>query len=61
MSKKGIKIMKIEMDKIQFESRDEIGKIANVLEIFLKEHKNSREVNCVKDCIDKLDAMYMSW
>ena len=48
--------MKLDMDKILFESRKEIGVIIKALE-------ESKEKNneIVKELIDKLDAMDMSW
>ena len=48
--------MKLDMDKIVFESRTEIGVIIKALEES-KEKNNEK----VKELIDKLDAMDMSW
>ena len=48
--------MKLDMDTIQFESRDEIDKIMVALQESKK--KNSKEV---KELLELLDSMYMSW
>lgn len=53
--------MKLDMDKIQFESRVEIGKIIQALEEWQDEHKNDRKADTVQKLIDKLDVMSMSW
>lgn len=50
--------MKLNMDKIQFESRYEIYEIIKALETYQKEHEKN---DTVKELIDKLDAMSMSW
>lgn len=50
--------MKKDMDKIIFESRQEIDEVQNALESYAKEHKESETV---KKLINLLDAMYMSW
>lgn len=50
--------MVLEMDTIQFESRQEIGAIIKALEEWQKEHG---EVAYVQELIDKLDVMSMSW
>lgn len=47
--------MKLDMDKIQFESRYEIETIIEALE----KCKDKNEI--VQNLIDKLDAMYLSW
>lgn len=53
--------MILDMDKIQFESRAEIGEIIQALEEW-QEQKNTRADNdTVQELIDKLDAMCMSW
>lgn len=48
--------MKLDMDKIQFESRNEIDSIVKALE--QSKDKNTKEV---KELIGLLDSMYMSW
>lgn len=50
--------MKKDIDKIIFESRQEIDEVQNALESYVKEHK---ENETVKELINLLDAMYMSW
>ena len=50
--------MKKDMDKIVFESRNEIDEVVNALEKYVKEYG---ENETVKKLIDLLDAMYMSW
>lgn len=53
--------MRKEMDMIQFESRYEIDEVINVLEIFKKEHPNTKEKITVEKLIRLLDLMYMEW
>lgn len=50
--------MKLNMDKIQFESRSEIMEIIKALETYQEEHGKNKTVN---ELIDKLDVMEMSW
>lgn len=50
--------MKKDMDKIIFESRQEIDEVQIALETYTKEHG---ETETVKKLIGLLDAMYMSW
>ena len=49
------------MDSIQFESRQEIGNIIYALEQWQDEHPNAPENESVKDLVNKLDVMEMSW
>lgn len=49
-------LMKLEMDKIIFESRLEIDTIIKALE-----ESKEKDNDTVKELIEKLDAMYMSW
>lgn len=53
--------MKLDMDKIQFESRVEIGEIIRALEEWQDMHKGDRKEDTVKELIGKLDVMSMSW
>lgn len=53
--------MKLDMDKIQFESRSEIDEIADALDTYMKEHPKSRSVETVKKLSNLLDVMYMNW
>lgn len=53
--------MKLDMDKIQFESRVEIGDIIKALEEWQETHKRDSKSERVQELIDKLDAMCMSW
>ena len=53
--------MKLNMDSIQFESRSEIGEIIRVLEEWQESHKKDSKSEIVKELIDKLDVMNMSW
>ena len=50
--------MVLELDKIQFESRWEIGAIIKALEEWQKDHGKNEYV---QEMIDKLDVMSMSW
>ena len=50
--------MRLELDKIMFEDRDEIRAIIKALE----EHQATHEKNdTVQELISKLDAMDMTW
>lgn len=53
--------MTLDMDKIQFESRNEIAEIMDALETYTKEHPRERSAETVKELTNLLDAMYMSW
>lgn len=55
--------MKAGLDNITFESQAEIGYIINALEEWKKEHSHEREAQheVVKDLINKLDVIGMSW
>ena len=53
--------MNLDMDKIQFESRAEIGDIIKALEEWQETHKRDGKSERVQKMIDQLDTMYMSW
>lgn len=54
--------MILDMDAIRFESRAEIGDIIKALEEWRESHKADDIVkDTVKELIDKLDVMSMSW
>lgn len=50
--------MILNMDKIQFESRAEIGTIIKALEDWQEDHEKDETV---QELINKLDAMSMNW
>lgn len=50
--------MILNMDKIQFESRAEIGTIIKALEDWQEDHGKDETV---QELINKLDAMSMNW
>lgn len=50
--------MILNMDKIQFESRAEIGTIIKALEDWQEDHGKHETV---QELINKLDAMSMNW
>ena len=50
--------MILNMDKIQFESRAEIGTIIKALEDWQEDHGDE---TVQKELINKLDAMSMNW
>ena len=52
--------MQKDMDTIIFESRTEIDDVIRALETFAKEHP-AQETESIKQLVDLLDAMYMSW
>lgn len=49
------------MDTIKFESRQEISDIIFALEQWQDSHKNAPENKSVKELVNKLDIMEMSW
>lgn len=51
--------MILNMDKIQFENRAEIGTIIKALEDWQEDHGKKDET--VQELINKLDAMSMNW
>ena len=53
--------MKMVLDKIQFENRQEISYVLNALDTFLEEHQSAKEKKAVKELSDLLDAMLLSW
>ncbi len=56
--------MRKDMDKIIFESREEISNVQDVCEIFLEISKSVGEEKLrksAKELSALLDAMYMSW
>ena len=54
--------MKLDMDKIVFESRNEISVLQNALEIaWASEDSNDDEKAIAKEMSALLDAMYISW
>lgn len=53
--------MILNMDKIQFESRAEIGTIIKALEDWQEDHGKKDEDETVQELINKLDAMSMNW
>ena len=53
--------MNLNMDIIQFESRQEIGEIIKALEEWQENHKRDSKSDTVKELINKLDIMSMNW
>lgn len=53
--------MKLEMDKIIFESRLEIDEVENAIDKFLEEHPKAEGADTLKNLSKLLDKMYMSW
>lgn len=49
------------MDKIIFESRQEIDEVSDALDTFLKEHPEARGRESIQKLIGLLDVMYMEW
>lgn len=48
-------------DKIIFESRSEIGAVISALEDWKENHPGHKDLSTIKELIDLLDAMEMSW
>lgn len=53
--------MILNMDKIQFESRAEIGTIIKALEDWQDWQEDHEKDETVQELINKLDAMSMNW
>ena len=53
--------MKKNMDKIQFEDRQEVDEVLSALDTFQQEHPNASEKDTVKQLRDLLDVMYIEW
>lgn len=53
--------MKVEMDKIQFESRNEIRELMDVIDKFVKQNPSEKSNETLKRFFDCLDTMDMSW
>ena len=53
--------MKLNMDTIQFENRYEIADAIKALEQYAQEHPKADNIDTVKELINKLDVMSMSW
>lgn len=53
--------MKLKMDSVQFEYRSEVDHISVALQEWLDRHKTDEKASDVKELIDKLEALYMSW
>lgn len=53
--------MKRDMDKIIFESREEIGTIIRALEEWQDVHQSDGKNGCVKELVHQLDIMSMEW
>lgn len=53
--------MKLDMDRIQFESRAEIGEIIRALEEWRDSYKEDKKRDTIQEFIDKLDTMSMCW
>lgn len=50
--------MKVDMDKLQFESRREIEAVMKALDEYLGKHPDDETV---KELMEKLDYMHMVW
>ena len=53
--------MKKNMDKVTFESRNELYNIINALDAYIEEHPKAEERRDAKRLRDLLDAMAMEW
>ena len=53
--------MKKELDKIQFESRAEVGEIIKVLEKYVDAYPKEKDNRIVKELYNLLDVMEMEW
>ena len=51
----------MDMDTIKFESRQEISDIIFALEQWQDAHPTASEMQSVKELVNKLDVMEMSW
>ena len=55
---RGKPVMKVDMDKLQFESRREIEAVMKALDEYLGKHPDDETV---KELMEKLDYMHMVW
>lgn len=53
--------MKKDMDKIQFESRAEIGELIRVLEKYVDAYPKEKDNRTAKELYNLLDVMEMEW
>lgn len=53
--------MKKDMDKIQFESRREVGEMLRVLEKYVDAYPKEKDNRTVKELYNLLDVMEMEW
>lgn len=53
--------MKKDMDKIQFESRREVGEVLRVLEKYVDAYPKEKDNGTVKELYNLLDVMEMEW
>lgn len=53
--------MKQDMDKIQFESRAEIGELIRVVEKYVDTYPKEKDNKTLKEFYNLLDVMEMGW
>lgn len=54
--------MKMNMDSIQFENKVEVGSVLGALESYLETQKEWDSYDdIIKELVDKLEVMLMSW
>lgn len=53
--------MKRNMDKIQFESRREIGELIRVIEKYVDAYPKEKDNKTLNELYDLLDVMEMEW
>lgn len=46
---------------IQFEYRSEVNDVSVALQQWLATHKDAEEAAAVRELVNKLEALYMSW
>lgn len=53
--------MKKDMDKIQFESRNEIQNVMDSINKYVEQNPKEKRNETLADLYDLLDVMYMEW
>ena len=53
--------MKLDMDTIKFETRNEVGQISAMLMEFEEQRGENETPQCIKELIDCLNEMYRNW
>ena len=53
--------MKLNLDTIKFETRNEVGQTVDILMEFIEQRGESETPQCIKELVDCLNVMYRNW